>query len=54
MPALLHKLNDTSAEYPGFEASSNVKHEFRELYDAAAEPSARAGRIQKADVTLSS
>jgi len=28
MPALLHKLNYTYAEYLGFEASSNVKHEF--------------------------
>jgi Uma2 family endonuclease len=28
MPALLHKLNYTHAEYLGFEASSNVKHEF--------------------------
>jgi hypothetical protein len=28
MPALVHKLNYTYAEYLGFEASSNVKHEF--------------------------
>jgi Uma2 family endonuclease len=28
MPALLHKLNYTYDEYLGFEASSNVKHEF--------------------------
>jgi Uma2 family endonuclease len=28
MPELLHKLNYTLAEYLGFEASSNVKHEF--------------------------
>jgi Uma2 family endonuclease len=28
MPVLLHKLNYTYAEYLGFEASSNVKHEF--------------------------
>ncbi len=28
MPALLHKLNYTYAEYLGFEASSNVRHEF--------------------------
>ena len=28
MPALLHRLNYTYAEYLGFEASSNVKHEF--------------------------
>lgn len=28
MPARLHKLNYTYAEYLGFEASSNVKHEF--------------------------
>jgi Uma2 family endonuclease len=28
MPALLHKLNYTHTEYLGFEASSNVKHEF--------------------------
>jgi len=28
MPALLNKLNYTYAEYLGFEASSNVKHEF--------------------------
>lgn len=28
MPALLHKLNYTYPEYLGFEASSNVKHEF--------------------------
>jgi len=28
MPALLHKLNYTYGEYLGFEASSNVKHEF--------------------------
>ena len=28
MPSLLHKLNYTYAEYLGFEASSNVKHEF--------------------------
>lgn len=28
MPALLHKLNFTYDEYLGFEASSNVKHEF--------------------------
>jgi Uma2 family endonuclease len=30
MPGLLHKLNYTYAEYLGFEASSNVKHEFLE------------------------
>lgn len=28
MPARVHKLNYTYAEYLGFEASSNVKHEF--------------------------
>jgi Uma2 family endonuclease len=28
MPALLHRLNYTYAEYLGFETSSNVKHEF--------------------------
>jgi len=28
MPELLHKLNYTLAEYLGFEASSNVRHEF--------------------------
>src|SRR5215210_2036566 len=28
MPALLHRLNHTYGEYLGFEASSNVKHEF--------------------------
>ncbi len=28
MPALVHRLNYTYAEYLGFEASSNVKHEF--------------------------
>lgn len=28
MPALLHKLNYEYSEYLGFEASSNVKHEF--------------------------
>jgi Uma2 family endonuclease len=28
MPALVHKLNYTYADYLGFEASSNVKHEF--------------------------
>jgi Uma2 family endonuclease len=28
MPARLHKLNYTYAEYLGFEASSNVRHEF--------------------------
>ena len=28
MPALLHKLNYTYADYLGFEASSNVRHEF--------------------------
>ncbi len=28
MPALLHKLNYTYADYLGFEVSSNVKHEF--------------------------
>jgi hypothetical protein len=28
VPALLHKLNYTYAGYLGFEASSNVKHEF--------------------------
>ena len=28
MPPLIHKLNYTYAEYLGFEASSNVKHEF--------------------------
>ena len=28
MPALLHRLNYTYADYLGFEASSNVKHEF--------------------------
>jgi Uma2 family endonuclease len=28
MPGLLHKLNYTYTEYLGFEASSNVKHEF--------------------------
>jgi Uma2 family endonuclease len=28
MPALAHRLNYTYAEYLGFEASSNVKHEF--------------------------
>jgi len=33
MPALLHKLNYTYAEYLGFEASSNVKHEFLDSGD---------------------
>ncbi len=53
MPALLHKLNYTYAEYLGFEASSNVKHEFlgAQIYAMAGGTPERAA-LAAAAITL--